>query len=277
VRSHIQPSPASFVAACATVLAAACSGATNSVAPPQPPPPPPPAPPGAELLYYTTLDDAASVSSPAKGSGAGSMLQTTPANDFVAARVGGGLRTDVVNERLGIPQRNGSVRNIDLERGTIEFWYRPSYDHDDDLKYSIVGTGSWGVPPPNGPIHFGKHNLSNDNAIFVIFYRANGVRAELNVEANQYQWSSGQWILLRLTWDFTVPAGVPNIHLYMDGEELPLTGDCSQTCDLTGPQGVPDESPSDFIYVGSRDQTGAIGPAGVYDEFRIWNVAIPPS
>jgi hypothetical protein len=209
---------------------------------------------------------------PALGSGASAVVSTSPLNDFVPARIGNGLRADAIGERIEYRQVGGSTQNVELDYGTIEFWYRPSYDHNDNLKYTIVGTGNWiGTSVSPGSIHLGKHNNSNANAIFLIFYDANGVRWEHDVAATSYSWRAGDWLLVRFTWDFSVPAGRQNLHLYLNGVELPLTGQVSR-----GPQPVPAEKASEMIYIGSRDLTGNIIPNGIYDEFRIWNRVIPP-
>jgi concanavalin A-like lectin/glucanase superfamily protein len=163
---------------------------------------------------------------------------------------------------------------VELDRGTIEFWYRPAYNNNDNNKYTIVGTGNWlstGGSAP-GALHLGKHNNSNNNGIFLIFYDANGVRWEHNVAVTDYSWKAGDWLLIRLTWDFGVAAGEQNLHLYINGNELRLSGQVSR-----GPQPVPAERPDQFMYIGSRDLSGSIIPNGLYDEVRVWDRAVPPS
>jgi len=241
--------------------------------PPPGTPPPPNAP--SDLVMYTTLDGPSAVMSPASGSGTGITIETLPSNDFVAARYGSGLRTNAIAERILIPQTDGQTQNVELERGTIEFWYRPNYDHNNNLKYTIVGTGNWhGMNASSGvgSLHLGKHNLSNQNMIFLIFYDANAVRWEHNVVASAYGWKAGDWLLMRLTWDFNVAPGVQNLHLYINGAELPLTGEVSR-----GPQPIPAERSSERMYIGARDVQGGIIADGIYDEFKVWNRVIPPS
>jgi len=224
------------------------------------------------VTLYTTLDGVAAVSSPSIGSGSGSSVSTTPANDFIPAQVGNGLRADAVGERVLFPQVAGGVQLLENDRGTIEFWYRPNYDHDDNNKYTIFGTGTWKANnATRGSIHFGKHNGSNQNMIFLILFDANGVRWEHNVRASDYGWNAGDWLRIRFTWDLNVAAGERNMHLYLDGQELPLTGDVSR-----GPQPAMAESASEMIYIGSRDVSGNIPAGGLYDEVRIWDAAVPP-
>lgn len=267
MKSRLQWSIGPIVAVGALMLGCAAS---DPVRPDAAPPPPPPA---SGQLFYSTLDGPAAVTSPAVGNGGAATISTTPADDFVPARVSNGLRADAIGERVLLPQMGGAVQNVEHERGTIEFWYQPFYDHDDSNKYAIAGTGGWKADnSTRGSIHLGKHNASNQNMIFLIMFDANGVRWEHNVQASDYAWNAGDWVLIRFTWDMTVPAGEPNMRLYLNGVELPLTGQVSR-----GPQPTLDESSSERLYIGSRDTAGDIPPAGVYDEFRIWAEAIPPS
>lgn len=232
---------------------------------------PPPSVPA--LLLHSSLDDAASITSPDAGSGVGASVTTTPANDFKPAQLGNGLHADAVGERALFRQTDGVAQNVELDQGTMEFWYQPNYDHTSDVKYTIAGTGTWiSGNQTVGSIHLGKHNLSNQASLFLIFFDANAKRWEHNVDAVSYGWSAGEWLLVRVTWDFETVAGERNLHLYIDGQELPLTGQVS-----TGPQVLPAESSTDTIYVGARDVAGGISAGGVYDEVRIWDGVVPPS
>ncbi len=234
---------------------------------------PPPPQFAADLLLYTTLDDALAVMTPTIGSGTSATIATSPADDFVASRFGAGLRANATGERVRYPQTDSLAQNVELERGTIEFWYRPFYNHVGSAKYSIIGTGNWSGRSGTsglGSLHLGKHSVFNQYMIFLIFFDANGVRWEHNVAASDYSWNAAKWLLIRLTWDFGVPAGEQNLHLYLNGVEVPLNGQVSR-----GPQLVPAERPDEYIYVGSRDLFG-VSANGVYDEFKVWNRVIPP-
>jgi hypothetical protein len=74
-----------------------------------------------------------------------------------------------------------------------------------------------------------------------------------------YSWRAGDWLRVKITWDFNVPAGEQNVHLYLNGAELPLTHQVSR-----GPQLVPAERASEMIYIGSRGpSTGIISNVSV--------------
>ena len=253
-----------------------CGSGTTTAPVGQAPPPAPPAPPtsagATTAILYTTLDGPTAVATPSAGVGSGATITSSPTNDFVAARVANGFHADAIGERILMRQVDGTRQNVELERGTLDFWYRPAYDHDDNTKYTIAGTGSWGFPPAPGSLHFGKHNASNNNDIFLIFFNAAGVRYEHNVRANAYSWNAGDWVRVRITWDFGVAPGVQNLHLYLNGTEVPLVSQVSR-----GPQAVPAEKSTEMLYIGARDRAGSIPPNGIYDEVRIWDRVVPPA
>jgi len=224
-------------------------------------------------IFHSTLDDLQALTTPLVGAGAGAEVNTSPPNDFVAAMAGNGVNTDAVGERVLIPQTDGTQQNVELDKGTIEFWYRPGYDHDDGVKYTIAGTGNWFTP---GSWHFGQHNASNNGELFVIYFNAQAQITQNNVVFTDYSWSAGQWILIRITWDWTVAPGVQNLHLYFDGQEVPFTQTANGPVS-TGVRSTGAESNTSYVYLGSRDLTGNIGSLGVYDEVRIWDVVYPPN
>jgi hypothetical protein len=222
-------------------------------------------------LLYTTLDDASAVSHPVYGSGVGARVVSFPSNSFVPALAGGGVRLDADGERVTFPQVVNGVKNIELDRGTMDFWFRPNFASDDDIKYTIVGTGNWTSIKPKGSLHFGKHNQSNFNKLFLIFFDANGMRFEHEVSTADYHWSAGSWQHITITWHFRNARGAQNLHLYLNGRELPLGHQVSY-----GPQLLPAEQATQDIYIGSRGQ-GNINTDGTYDEFRIFDKVVLPS
>jgi hypothetical protein len=250
--------PSSF----SSPLAARVSGRPENPAPP----------PVDTALLYTTLDNHASVMQPVNGVGRLASITTLPADNFVPAFLARGLSVSANGERVGYPQVDGGKQNIELEQGTMDFWFRPNFNSADDNKYTIAGTGDWSTSPrPVGSMHFGKHNKSNQNEIFLIFFDANRVRHEHNVDAASYSWKAGTWQHIVITWDFNVPAGEVNLHLYLNSVELPMHNQVSR-----GPQPVPAELSSETIYIGSRG-AGNINASGLYDEFRIFDSVIKPN
>ncbi|MEP7380161.1 MAG: LamG-like jellyroll fold domain-containing protein [Gemmatimonadota bacterium] len=222
-------------------------------------------------LFYSTLDDMNAITHPAYGSGRTASLVAFPANSFVKAHLGMGVLMDANGERIAIPQIENGVQNIELDKGTMDFWYQPNFASDDDNKYTIAGTGNWTAIKPRGSWHFGKHNKSNLNKLFLIFFDANGVRYEHNVTVADYSWSAGDWQHVVITWNFAAKAGRQNLHLYLNDRELPLSHQVSY-----GPQPLPAEQPNQMVYIGSRGN-GNINADGVYDEVRIYDRIVKPS
>ena len=88
------------------------------------------------VLLYTTLDDAAAITSPVVGIGGTTTLD--PA-DFVAAQVGNGAQFVGSGKVVTFPAIVGATQNVELDRGEIEFWYRPNYDAAaDDVTHALV-------------------------------------------------------------------------------------------------------------------------------------------
>lgn len=221
-------------------------------------------------LLQTTLDDVKSVFNPKYGVGAHATITTSPANNFVAGRRGNGLMAHASGERILYPQVENGVQNVELDKGTMDFWYKPNYDSNNNVKYTIAGTGSWHHPVPNG-LHFGKHNASNQNQLFLLYFDPDGTRQEANVRASDYSWKAGTWQHITISWDFTVATGVQNLHIYLNDVDLPLSGTV-----MRGPRTMVAESPNEFIYIGARDPNGTIIANGVYDQFRIFDRALKP-
>lgn len=224
-------------------------------------------------LLRSSFDDETAVLSPAIGTGVGASISSSPTNDFVTGASGMGLFFDAVTERVSYAQTDGSVDNVDLHVGTMTMWYRPAYDSSDPTKTTIFGTGQWQSP---GSLHIGKHNPSNDNDIFVIHFDDSGTLHQSPISHADFSWTADAWIFLRLTWDFTVPAGEQNYHFYIDEVEIPFSTTANGP-PTTGPFNMGTESPTNYIYVGARDDTGQIIPWGVHDDLTIHDEVVPPS
>ena len=91
-----------------------------------------------------------------------------------------------------------------------------------------------------------------------------------------FAWNVGDWVRLRVTWNFTVAVGERNVHVYMNGSETPIT-ETPNGPPTTGPLAMGTESASAFFYIGSRDLEGPIIPFGLHDEMRIYDAALPPN
>lgn len=217
------------------------------------------------LLLWTTLDDESSVTAPMTGAGAGE-VSTMPANDFVSALDGQGVMLDAAGEYIRFPQQSGGTDNIDLDQGTIDFCYRPNYDHLDSLNHGIFGTGDIGGA---GGLRIRKAAGNNNNALQVI---ANGGSFnELNIPSNAYAFVPDTWVRITVSWDFGVGMNEQNTHVYIDGVEV------IDPNAPTGPVAVPGPDPAGFVYVGAVDDGDPPWSSdATIDDFKLYDSARVP-
>jgi Concanavalin A-like lectin/glucanases superfamily/Peptidase family M23 len=212
-------------------------------------------------LLQTTLDNAASVTSPLHGTGTGAQVVTNPANDFVAAHNGNGVRVNAAQEYVRFQQTDGVTANVSLTKGALDVWYQPSYANTDGISHRLVGIGP---AFQSGWITLFKRTSFFNNDLFFEVIDANNNGQATTVAASNYGWTAGQWVHLRMTWDGTVASGVQNMHLFINGVE-PVYGSVSR-----GPFPMPAASSSQYIYLGSISPTETLNAQGIYDDFAIY-------
>ena len=221
------------------------------------------------LLLHTTLDDAAAVMTPVVGQGAG-QVNTNPADDFVPALNGDGVNLDEGGEFVRYPQQANGGDNIDFTQGTIDFCYRPDYDHTDGQNHALFEAQA-SMQSGGGFLRVRKAAMNNNNTLQVL-YREPGMGGqfgEFNADPSDYQLLAGEWYRITVSWDFTVGPQVQNIHLYIDGVEV------IDNSPPTGPAQMPTPSPNEFVSVGVF--TGQQWPAsGVVDDFKLYDSALAP-
>ncbi|RJP45618.1 LamG domain-containing protein, partial [Candidatus Parcubacteria bacterium] len=220
-----------------------------------------PSPAVGTLLLYTTLDSANAITAPMTGTGAGASLTGAPA--FVTGQIGQAVNIDASQKYARLQQIAGTTQNVELTRGTIEFWYKPLSPHTDGVMRQIVSTGLWGTP---GTVSLLKRGGTNNELSAFIFPVGGGFR-EVNIPSTSYSWNANQWVKLRVTWD---AAASQLLRVYVNDVEKTGTGSNA------GPITVPAESASNYIYIGTRDPAETNHANGAIDELRIWSGAIPP-
>jgi hypothetical protein len=212
------------------------------------------------------------VTSPAAGSGDNASVETDPADDFVPARCGQGVRIDETDESVRVRQLSGdgSVQNIEFDQGTIDFWYSPFSPHDEDMDrilFTTLGVGS-------ETIRLRKAANSNDNALLVVI--DDGVtRTETAIAGTDYAWNPGDWVRITVAWDSTVATGSENCWIYLDGVAMP-TNQFGFDMMLD----MPDETSDDEIVIGLLPDMGAPSDLiadGIIDEFAIYDQVLDPS
>ena len=219
---------------------------------------PPITPPSVASLHLT-LDDLASLSTPAAGSGV-AYLTTATENNFAPGVCRDALRFEagVYLSYPEVPQAEGGeagVPNINYAEGTIMFWYLPDYAAGDVAAHALIQTfGGSGA----GRVRV----TSRQNYGGLDFDCFNGFGRSTVALAPR------RWVHIALTWKDGVPP-----RLFLNGvlDTSPLTIDASVV-----PPPVP--NPLRRIALGNViNQDAATGfPAdGLIDDLRIFPVAIP--
>ncbi len=221
------------------------------------------------LLLHSTLDDAGAVMNPAVGAGMGQVF-TMPADDFVPGLDGDAVYIDAGAEFIRFPQRANGNDNINFEQGTIDFCYRPDYDHTDGENHALFEARGSNMSG-GGFIRVRKAAQNNANSFQVLFLEAGNMATfgELAIDANDYAWTAGEWVRVTVSWDFTVGGNEQNLRAYLDGVELidpdpPL-----------GPQNMPSPGNMGNIFVGFFNMND--WPAsGAIDDFKLYDSALAP-
>lgn len=222
-----------------------------------------PGTPSGELLWLT-FDDAASITTPLAGNGAGATFSTTPADDFEMGQVCDGIRIDADGEFVQLVQEN----NINWDAGTIDFWYLPDAGHRDDLNHVMFSSTNTGT---HGGVTCRKAAGDNGNAFQVIFFDDSGTfLGETAISADEYAFAAGTWVNIRVTWDFTVGAAEQNVRVYFDGTEPTYANT------TVGPASMPTDAADEFLRIGVRNMSDEWYAGGVIDEFRVLDSAMAP-
>ena len=201
--------------------------------------------PAAATLLHTTLEDPAAITAPAVGVGGASTL---PIGDFVPARVGNGARflpqaqPCHVLQYVSFPATNGSAQNVELDRGELEFWYRPNYNAGyGDAGHTLIYIGADGYNPPYLHLVEGDElSLSLVEADWTVNSTAGDWNAPL--------WNAGEWVHIRASWDAADPTD--SLRLYVNDNRV----DNSR---VAGGWSLGPETADQRIFVGSRDTCGS--------------------
>jgi hypothetical protein len=212
--------------------------------------------PAGTVLLHSTLDDASAIMTP--GVGIGGRTSHT-AGSFVAGYSGsaapfvrGGDACDLPHS-VTFPVRRGEQRNIDLGRGTLEFWYQPNYDAlASDAQHILVSVSVDGYNPPflqldmSGQLTLTARERDNtDHAVRVD-------RLPL--------WLAGTWTHLRIVWDSQHPTD--SLQIYVNEERLDAGGVAGGWSLEPAPEGMQ-------IMVGGIAPCGQVLADGAIDELII--------
>jgi hypothetical protein len=214
----------------------------------------------ATVLLHTTLDSNAAISAPLAGQGGTSTLQ---AGDFVPGRAGlaaafvrpgdGGQNPD--RQVVLFPVRTGGGRNIELDRGEVEFWYRPNYPFTQgDGAFIPFKVGLDGYNPPTMGLIWQGGAFT-----FLVTDAAWNTQAVAAGPGTSW-WAAGEWVHVLAAWDREAPAD--SLRLYINGVRADAGG-------AAGGWSLGDEAENLAIMVGSGTLWGDFIANGLLDEFII--------
>jgi hypothetical protein len=201
-------------------------------------------------LFQSSLDDPAAITSPQIGLGGTTSLT---AADFVAGQVGSAASFGGTGKIVELPVASGALRNIQLDRGQVEFWYRPNYAaSDDDISHALLVVGDVYNPPNLILMESDRLSLSVTDSNWNNIGTGSEWRAPL--------WTAGQWVRLRAVWDRSL--GTDSLQLFVDGvrvdvDHAPGGWSLGAETDLAG------------IFVGGGNATADFPADGLVDEIVI--------
>ena len=213
-----------------------------------------------DLTWYSTLQSAAATSAPAVGT----TTSVSGAISFVGARYGSGASIDANGDTITFP----AAQNFNASAGTLEFWYRPSYECQpapgtcDGTKHVFWHMEQ--VPTD----YFAFRKTTGDTLQFETRNSSSGITTTKSVALANFGWRAEDWVHLRVTWDSTAPVASDRLMIYVNGvaPTQSIAGGPFNGAGLTvGPN-----------YIGT-DSGGGNHASGILDELRVYNTANAPT
>jgi hypothetical protein len=172
----------------------------------------------------------------------------------VPGKVGSGAIFQGSGKVVRFPAAEGSKQNIELDRGEVEFWYRPSYDAGaDDVIHALVVVGDVYNPPHLKVEEGDRLSLTLVDADFDRFTAVAEYHAPL--------WTAGQWVQIRAAWDNTRSADL--MQIYVDGRRVDAGG-VTEGWDLGSENDIGD------IFIGASGAEEGFSASGVIDDLVIY-------
>jgi len=212
---------------------------------------------GLPIKLYTTLNDAASIQSPANGTGPGTH---NPSSAFATGACGAGFLLDASGEYVSYPGDN-----IELSAGTIDFWYVPDDPETDPRIMDFFATSDF----TNGGIKISKRSGTEGNTFEVVLVTEGGVGHPTRVSPDWYTFVQGKPIRITVVWSTGMsPAGAPAVSVWFDKSEVTSFVTRAQL-----PITMPTTAPA-AIYVGAEKKADPTPANGVIDEFKIFSAPL---
>ncbi|CAB9518979.1 expressed unknown protein [Seminavis robusta] len=145
--------------------------------------------------------------------------------------------------------------NIDLNQGSLSFWYKPSYaSGEDDVTHCLLLVGAMYDPPSMA--------IAEADALKLRFTDANWESVSVQGAWRAPLWSSNEWVLIEALWDTSETPGTTNLAIFVNGAQI---ADVTGAAELNlGP--VEDLG---FIRVGACDEAGTFSANGLIQNLMI--------
>jgi hypothetical protein len=185
----------------------------------------------------------------------------------VQALSGDGIHLNATGEYVRVPQSHNDGANLDLREGTVDFCFRPDFDHTNGGEHALCSTSdvrqAWMLARISG---------SNDDSINVILRPDGGGFEEILIDGQDYAMSANQWYRLTISWDFVnVGQNEQNMPVYLDGAELNAA-----TYNSFGPKSVNAPDANADVEIGAHTSPQGWVADGVIDESRVYDAALVP-
>jgi hypothetical protein len=202
------------------------------------------------ILLQTSLNGAGSINSPQIGIGG---LTSLSGNDFVAAlhEKGARFREAATGKYIQFP-----ASNIDLNQGSVTFWYKPNYNAGaDDVSHMLMLVGDRYSPP--------QLVLEESDALHFYVVTADWTYHGTQTGWRAPLWTKGEWVQIHALWDNT--DATDSLRLYVNGQRVD---------DDNAPGGW-DVAGAEPIFFCSGDTAGSSSCNGILDDLILRNSVIP--
>jgi hypothetical protein len=178
---------------------------------------------------------------------------TQSGGSFVAGRYGKGFESNADADDLNVSVTEGT--DFEKEKGTVEFWYQPYYDHNDGSAHYLF-----------------NFNYDTNNRMVVMKstgndlqfnYKQGGTSVWYNIDSADYSWKAYDWINIRVEWDDSEPTETQQ-RIYINGVEP------THTDSGTNMNGASMTSPNTLL-VGNYTVSSNDEADGIIDEFKVYS------
>lgn len=202
-----------------------------------------------KMPFYNRFDNPASFDAEQAGGSRTATTAGSPASVKGRFSNAVGIKTD---DKLFYP----TLGNIDLSKGTIEFWTKTAWIGSDSSTHYFFEEGTSGSGGQR--ISLAK---SSNNLFFSIHYSDGDSKSvSIPLSSPDFEWSKDTWYFVAATWDFT--AG--NIVLYINS---------TQKNSLGSVPALSDSSPNFAVGSALYDSSNIFGADAIIDSFVIFNEA----